>query len=71
MAIIDVDDLIGCAFQALDNQGNTHQKTILDVIKEHEYSINNDPQHIKFRVSRNQDQYEEIMSYNDVMAAEF
>ena len=67
MALIDVDDLIGRTFQTPDSKGINQEKTIVEVLKDHENSTLNDPEHIRFRVSRNQDQYDELMSYNDVM----
>ena len=67
MAIIDVDDLIGCTFQATNERGVSQQKTIIEAIKDHEDNTLNNPEHIKFCVSHNQDHYEELMSYNNVM----
>ena len=67
MTIIDIDELIGSTFEMPDESGKMQQNTIKDVIKPHEESIKNNPTHIKFRVSRNHDKYEDIMACDQVM----
>ena len=60
--------MIGCTFlgQPRDN-GEIHRETILKAIANHHKELESNPGRIKFLCSFNDDQYEEIYAYNDII----
>jgi hypothetical protein len=69
MPVFDPNDLVGCTF--LRDSGNDdgqlfHVRIVEALNKHHDATVNN-PRHIQFRVSINDDQYEELLSYNDIV----
>ena len=48
-------------------QGDDTEHTIQDVICSHHKDTKNSPEHIQFRVARNEDKYEDILTYDQVM----
>ena len=68
MPLIDPDDLIGCTFITSPNeQGEQFRARIVWAVEDHDADLQNHPDHIKFVCSINNDQYEEIMAYNDII----
>ena len=68
MMIIQPEDMIGSTFlgSPLDN-GERHQARIVKCIDAHRDKVESNPQRIKFLCSFNNNQYEDIMSYNDII----
>ena len=50
-----------------DNNIEMHRARIVECIKEHKNNVANDKVNIKFRCSVNNDEYEEIIAYNDLL----
>jgi hypothetical protein len=76
MPVIDPSELIGCTFLMDKEDGQQHHAQILNVIDEeeickhigeHERELFRQPGHIQFVCSINDDDYEEILSYNELM----
>ena len=68
MPIVDPIDLIGRTFlKEPDENGEMHRARIVECIKEHKNNIANDKLNIKFRCSVNNNEYEEIIAYNDLL----
>jgi hypothetical protein len=61
----NLDEHIGCMF-LLDptTNGEVHQAKIVQMLEDHESSINNNPTLIKFCLSINNDKAEEVITYN-------
>ena len=68
MMVMKPEDMIGRTFltDPLDN-GEQHRARIVKAIEEHQDNITEHPDRIKFLCSFNNEQYEEIMSYNDIV----
>ena len=68
MPTIDPTDLIGRTF-LLDpeDDGQRFRGKIIEAIVENEQELNNHPDCIKFRCSINDEQFEEIISYNEII----
>ena len=67
MALVDPEELVGFTFDMPDKHGNLQATTIVKAIDEHQKQIIDSSKHKKFKVSRNNDQYEEILSYNEIV----
>ena len=67
MAIIDVEDLVGANFEMLDNEGTFHDATIAEVMWKHTKDVREDSTHVQFCVSRNKDDYEDIITHNELL----
>ena len=67
MPIVHPEELIGRTFKITgDNEQLQHVK-IVEALEEHECFTHEHPLNIQFKCSINDDQYEEIMSYNQIM----
>jgi hypothetical protein len=68
MVFVDTSDLIGKTFQ-MDQQpdGTKHRARIVELIEDHNHSHLNSKEHTKFRVLVNNDTYEEIMTYGEIL----
>ena len=68
MMVIKPEDMVGRTFltDALDN-GERHRAHIVKAIEDHQENIEAHPERIKFLCSFNNKQYEEILSYNDII----
>lgn len=66
--LVDTNELVGRTF-LLDQQedGTIHRARIVDMIHDHEYELSKNPEHIKFKLSVNNDKYEELMTYGEVL----
>jgi len=68
MPIVHPVDLVGCTFlKDPEEDGQRFHVQIVEALDEYKNGLNADPKHIQFRCSVNDDQYEEIMSYHDIM----
>ena len=67
MAIIDVEELVGRTYNLPDKDGKDSNATIIEAIRDHQDKAHNDSTHTKFRVYHNKADYEEILSYNDLV----
>ena len=67
MPSVDPDELVGRTFNIEYDDGSTHKACIVEAIEEQVDGVKQHSTHVKFRVSMNNDRYEEIMAYNDVM----
>ena len=60
-------DLKGYTFLIPQDDGQLHRARIVEAIEDHEYKMSNHPTHLKFKCSINNDKYEDILSYQEVM----
>ena len=69
MPTFDPDDLVGRTFLQENNKedGTRFRCRIVETIREQDVALKNSPEHIQFRVSVNNDQYEEIMMYQEIL----
>ena len=68
MAIINPSDLVGRSFLLNGNEnGEKFRAKIIEAIKTHDNKLETDPERMKYRCSVNEEEYEEIMSYNDIL----
>ena len=65
MPIVDPEDLIGRTFLVPTDDGQVHRAKIVECVQEHLDKTKSE--HLRFRCSINNDKYEEIMSYNDII----
>jgi hypothetical protein len=66
--IVDPQELLGCTF-LMDTQEDGHRfrAHIVECISDHESNVHHSDDHVKFRISINEDEYEEIITYNELM----
>jgi hypothetical protein len=66
--IVDPQELLGHTF-LMDTQedGQRFHARIIECISDHESNICHSDNHVKFRISVNEDEYEEIITYNELM----
>ena len=67
MPIIHPEELIGKTFLFPQEDGQVHRATIIEAIKEHEYLTENNPNFLKFKCSINDDLYEEVLAYHQIL----
>jgi hypothetical protein len=68
MVIVDPQELLGHTF-LMDTQedGQRFRARIVECISNHESNVRHSDDHVKFRISANEDEYEEIITYNELM----
>jgi hypothetical protein len=68
MVIVDPQELLGCTF-LMDTQEDAQRfrACIVECISDHESNVRHSDDHVKFRISVNEDEYEEIITYNKLM----
>lgn len=67
MLVVDPNDRVGCTFlMPPQEDGQCFCACIVRATEDHEQDLANDPDRIHFLCSVNDDQFEEIMSYNDL-----
>jgi hypothetical protein len=66
--IVDPQELLGCTF-LMDTQedGKRFRTHIVECISDHESNVHRSDDNVKFRISVNEDEYEEIITYNKLM----
>jgi hypothetical protein len=68
MAIIDANDIIGRSYlQEPEEDGTRHRLRIIAKLDEHNANIANDPTMIQFRSTNDQETYEEIVTYRQIL----
>jgi hypothetical protein len=69
MPVFDPNDLVGRTFlrDSGNDDGQHFHVRIVEALHKHHDATVNDPRHIQFHVSINDDQYEELLSYNDIV----
>jgi hypothetical protein len=68
MVIVDPQELLRCTF-LMDTQedGQRIRACIVECISEHESNVCHSDDQVKFRISVNEDTYEEIITYNELL----
>jgi hypothetical protein len=68
MVIVNPQELLGRTF-LMDTQedGQRFHAHIVECISDHESIVRRSDDHVKFRISVNEDEYEEIITYNELM----
>jgi len=68
MHLVDQQDLVGHTF-LLDEQadGQCYQAKIVECVSDHEERNQMDPEHVLFCCTVNDDQHEDIITYNELM----
>jgi hypothetical protein len=66
--IVDPQELLGCTF-LMDTQedGQRFRARIVECISDHESNVRRSDDHVKFRIFINEDAYEEIITYNELL----
>jgi hypothetical protein len=66
--IVDPQELLGCTF-LMDTQedGQRFRARIVECIYDHESNVCRSDDHVKFRISVNEDEYEETITYNELL----
>jgi hypothetical protein len=66
--IVDPQELLGCTF-LMDTQEDSQRfrARIVECISDHESNVCRSDDHVKFRISINEDEYEEIITYNELL----
>jgi hypothetical protein len=68
MVIVNPQELLGHTF-LMDTQEDSQRfcACIIKCISDHESNIRRSDDHVKFRISVNEDEYKEIITYNELM----
>ena len=67
-ALSDLNDLVGRTFLLKPTEdGQIHRARIVELVDKHRHNANTNSEHVRFRVSVNNDQYEETLAYNDIL----
>jgi hypothetical protein len=66
--IVNPQELLGCTF-LMDTQedGQRFRAHIVECISDHESNVCHSDDHVKFQFSVNEDEYKEIITYNELM----
>jgi hypothetical protein len=66
--IVDPQELLGCTF-LMDTQedGQRFRACIVECISDHESNVRRSDDHVKFRISVNEDEYEETITYSELL----
>ena len=68
MPITNPEDLVGRTFLMEEQEdGQKFRARIVEAINSHEDEVMKNPELLKFKCSINNDQYEEVMAYNDIV----
>jgi hypothetical protein len=68
MVIVDPQELLGSTFlMGTQEDGQRFRARIVECISDHESNVCCSDDHVKFRISVNEDEYEEIITYNELM----
>jgi hypothetical protein len=61
--IVNPQELLGCT----QEDGQRFRAHIVECISDHESNVRHSDDHVKFQISVNEDEYEEIITYNELM----
>ena len=67
LPLVDTSDLIGRTFLTEQEDRQKHRARIVAAIEDHNANVENNLDRVKFICSVNDDKYEEIMTYNEIM----
>ena len=67
MLIINLKELLGRALSITQEDGETIRIKIIEAINEHQDSSNENPPTVKFKCSMNNEAYEDILTYNQIL----
>ena len=68
MPTIDVEDLIGRTFlMPRKEDGQRFRAKIVEAISDHERGLSEEAVHVKFRFTVNDEEFEEIVAYNELL----
>jgi hypothetical protein len=67
LPIVHPEELTGRTFLVPIEDGQVHRAKIVQAIEEQQYAASLDPTHLKFCCSMNEDEYEEILSYQEII----
>jgi hypothetical protein len=67
LPLVDTSDLIGRTFLTEQDDGQKHRARIVAAIEDHDANTEKNLQRMRFVCSVNDDKYEEIMTYNQIM----
>jgi hypothetical protein len=68
MVIVDPQELLGRTFlMGTQEDGQRFRACIVECISNHESNVGHSDDHVKFWISINEDEYEEIITYNELM----
>jgi hypothetical protein len=67
LLLVDTSDLIGRTFLTEQEDGQKHRARIVAAIEEHNATVENNLDQMRFVCSVNDDKYKEIMTYNQIM----
>jgi hypothetical protein len=66
--IVNPQELLGRTFRMDTHEdGQRFRARIIECISDHESNFRHSDDHVKFRISVNEDEYEEIITYNELM----
>ena len=69
MMVMTPEDMIGCNFPGQPRyEGERYRETITKYISNHDKKLKSNPERIEYLYSFNNDQYEEIHAYNDIIS---
>ena len=67
MPLVHIEDLVGRTFLVPKSDGQVHRARIVKAVEDHEHAAANNPTGLKFKCSMNDDSYEDVLSYNQIM----
>jgi len=67
MPIVFPEDLTGRTFLFPLEDGQVHHARIVEAIKDHEHATTTNPDYVKFRCKLNDDEYEEVLTYREIL----
>ena len=67
LPLVDTSDLIGRTFLTEQEDGQMHRARIVSLIEDHDGNVENNLERMRFKCSVNDDKYEEILTYNQIM----
>jgi Reverse transcriptase (RNA-dependent DNA polymerase) len=67
LPLVNTTDLIGRTFLTEREDGQKHRARIVAAVEDHNLKIEKNPDRMKFLCSVNDDKYEEIMTYNEII----
>ena len=68
MATIDVESLVGRTFlMPRQDDGQRYRAKIVEAIDDHQRGLHSDPVRVKFRCTVNDEEFEELITYNELM----
>ena len=67
MPIVHPEELVWRSFSMQTDTGQLQHIKIVEALEDHQQHLSNHPPNIQFKCSVNYDEYEEVMSYNQIL----